>query len=594
MIRMKKLFVAFAGGMMCLMSCDRAEDLSQNYSNEFNLKCAKTAWTQDSRVVTDDTGGGGFSDNDCIELQVVAGDVVSDSQLQYVSGCWTPSLNRSDYAQGALTLSALFPVLPQGREKSSRTLNLPLDQSSSTGKVETDVLFAKTTANTTDASATLYFKHALHRINIQLKGNVPDDLKIEVRSCTKGEISLVDGAVSVSENDYSWITPQQKDKYTYSAIILPQSAKVYQSGEGLIRLTSEGKSTTYLLNSDILSFTSGMQTTLNLTLKAAEVSEVDTDFANQSRWVYGIDSPAYPGKENLRTMPITTWITEYPKGEWFRYGYDAIGLLDEVEYLTWKEGCGWYDCNKSFEYKKGDGNLCWAATASNLLHWWLEHNRKYVEAYETKYPGNPCPKEYRQMTEDNQNHSEVFNFFKKSFPNLGSWETGGVNWFINGDGRNLTVNSNKDFTGFFDKVFSRDNAVATETRNMSKENFNHWMKEAFRTNKAIGFSVFGFANAGSGMHAMTIWGAEFDADGNVAYLYFCDNNESETDPNYGAIKRYKVIYKLATSTDNTRETFLTPLDNIEGTPSKWQSTVCSLTLVDLRQDIWQKAFPEIK
>lgn len=140
MIRMKKLFVAFAGGMMCLMSCDRAEDLSQNYSNEFNLKCAKTAWTQDSRVVTDDTGGGGFSDNDCIELQVVAGDVVSDSQLQYVSGCWTPSLNRSDYAQGSLTLSALFPVLPQGREKSSRTLNLPLDQSSSTGKVETDVL----------------------------------------------------------------------------------------------------------------------------------------------------------------------------------------------------------------------------------------------------------------------------------------------------------------------------------------------------------------------------------------------------------------------------------------------------------------------
>lgn len=199
------------------------------------------------------------------------------------------------------------------------------------------------------------------------------------------------------------------------------------------------------------------------------------------------------------------------------------------------------------------------------------------------------------MTEADQNHSDIFNFFKKNFLNLGSWETGGVNWFINGDGQKLNANYNKDFKGFFSEMFSKDNAVATDTYNMSKENFNRWMKEAFRMNKAIGFSVFGFANAGSGMHAMTIWGAEFDANGNVAYLYFCDNNQSELDPNYGAIKRYKVVYELGkTSYDKTRETFLAPLDNIEGTPSKLTSMICSLTLVDLRQDIWQKAFPGIE
>lgn len=595
-MQVKKLFVAFVCGMLFLMSCNRTDDdLILSDSNRFTLECVKSGWIPDSRSVINEDGNGNFSENDRIDVCVRAGEAASYTQLQYASGRWNPSLHRSDYAQGALTFSALFPVLSQGGEASSRILNLPLDQSTTASSAEADVLFAKTTVGTEENSATLQFKHALHRINIHLKGNVPDDLKLEVRSCTKGEISLVDGAVSVSENAFSWITPLQKDKSTYSAIILPQNTKAYQSGEGLIRLTSGGKSIAYVLNADIQSFASGMQTTLNLTLKEAEVSEVDADFANQARWVYGINSPLFPGKDNLRTMAVTTWITNYPKGEWCRYGYDEIGLLDEVEFLTWKEGCGWYDCNKTFEYKGGDGNMCWAATASNLLHWWLEHNRKYVEAYEAKYPENPCPKKYSQMTEDNQNHSEIFNFFKNSFPNLGSWETGGVNWFINGDGRNLNANSNKDFTGFFDKVFSKDKAVAVEIRNMSKENFNHYMKEAFRTNKAIGFSVFGFANAGRGMHAMTIWGAEFDADGNVAYLYFCDNNQSELDPNYGAINRYKVIYKLGeTSYDKTRETFLTPLDNIEGTPSKWQSMICSLTLVDLCQDVWQKAFPEIK
>lgn len=129
---MKKLFIAFAGSMIFLMSCKQAEDISQIYGNEFNLKCAKTAWTQDTRVITSDTGNGDFSDNDCIEVQVMAGDMISGKQLQYVSGRWTPSLNRSDYARGEWSLSALFPVLPQSAgNKENRDLHLPLDQSTS-------------------------------------------------------------------------------------------------------------------------------------------------------------------------------------------------------------------------------------------------------------------------------------------------------------------------------------------------------------------------------------------------------------------------------------------------------------------------------
>lgn len=601
MRQLNKLWTVLLGSMWFLISCDRTEDISFSDNEDFTLECAKSAWSQESRTVIDDEGSGYFEDGNRIDVWMKAGEETSNVGLQYESGKWIPSLKRVNNGQEAWTLSALYPVLskPVGDE-TRRILNLPLNQSTIANQQEADILFAQTTVGAGDTSAKLLFKHALHRINIHLKGTVPEDLELKIRSCTNGEISLVDGRVYLSNKSYYWITPRQTAEHTYSAIILPQEASDYQKEDGLLRLTFGGKEISYLLTTEVLSFQPGMQTTLNLTLKSADTDVdvddevVDTEFANQTRWVYGITSPVFPGRDEVKTVPVITWITKYPVGEWFRDGYPS-DVLDEVEYLTWQEGCGWYDCNKTFGYKGGDGNMCWAATASNLLHWWLLHNSKYVKAYETAHPGSSCPKEYRQMTEKDQNHSDIFNFFKQNFPNLGSWETGGVNWFINGDGQKLNANSNTDFKGFFNEVFSKDKAVATEIRNMSKENFNHYMKEAFRTNKAIGFSVFGFANAGSGMHAMTIWGAEFDENGNVAYLYFCDNNQSDQDPNYGAIKRYKVVYELGkTSYDKTREAFLAPLDNIEGTPSKWRSTICSLTLVDLRRDIWQKAFPEIK
>lgn len=588
MKQVKNLVASLVCGMLFLMSCDRTEDAFLSDNTYFTLECVKSSWTPDSRAVITDNGNGHFSEDDCIDVWMKAGEETSNMQLQYVGGKWTPSLKQMDNGQPTWSLSALFPVLSQSAgDVTRRVLDLPRDQSNAENGQEADVLFANTTVSTTDASATLQFKHALHRINIHLNGTVPEDLKLEIRNCTSGEISMVDGSVNLTKTVYSWIVPQKKENQTYTAIILPQSAKAYQSGDGLLRLTSGGKQITYLLSTDVQSFNPGMQTTLNLTLKEAEVSEVDTEFANQTRWVYGITSPVFPGKDKVQTLSV--WVTDFPEGEWFRYDYEKMGLLNDENYLTWKEGCGWYDCNKTFGYKGGDKNMCWAATASNLLHWWLAHNRKYVAAYELKYPGKTCPKEYRKMTEADQLHSEIFNFFKDMYPNKGSWETGGVNWFINGDKKNLNACADENFPGFFCEVFSKQDAVATETYNMSKVNFNNWMKEAFKNRKAIGFSVYGFSNANEGLHAMTIWGAEFDEEGNVSYLYFCDNNSAEDEPNHASLRRFKVVYEGS----GTRETYIAPLDNVDGTPVKRKTMVCTLTLVDLCQDLWQKAFPGV-
>lgn len=588
-----KNIIALVGGIILLSACNQTDITELNTSNDIYLTCLKSGWTSATRTVTDSEGNGNFSENDRISVSIASETKTALTQLEYNSGKWTPSLNCSDYGKGTLTLSAIYPMLPQinSDDPTMKYINLPLNQSIKENYDAADVLFGSTQISTDASSASLEFRHALHRLYIKLKGTVPTDLQIEIRSHNEGQISLTDGTVSPDKDGvYAWIKPLKLDNETYAAIIIPQDASPYQTGNGLIRLTTNGKSFTYKLNMDIQSFTSGMQTNLNLTLKQTSddegSGEVDLDFCNQKLWVYGINSPVFPGKENITYYPV--WQETFDDGIWMGWDYESIGLSNEENILTWKEGCGWFDCNKTFNYD-GDGQMCWAATASNLIHWWLTNNKKYVEKYEAEYGGEPCPKEFRKMTEKDQQHSEVFNFFKKCYPNMGSWDTGGVNWFINGDKKNLIYSYNEDFQGFFHNVFSVDTPVATEIYNTSKKNFNIWVKKAFQRHNAMGFSVNGFTGPNSKRHSMTIWGAEFDEEGNVSILYFCDNNLSENEPNHASLKRFKIIYDDST----TQGTYITPLDNTDGTQSKAKAIICSLTLVDLRQDIWKAKYPNL-
>ena len=519
--------------------------------------------------------------------------------MEYTGGEWLPALNRKACGTGDLTLSAIYPLLPQdGNEPAWRDIAMPVDQSGAAEYEAADVLFASTEVGASSASAVLKFNHALHRINIHLKGNIPDDLTIEVKSLAGGRISLEDGTVKADgDAGFVWLKPYRQGSASYSIIILPQATEAFRGEEGLLRLTSGGKSVGYKFDSSAERFNEGMQTTLNLTLKKEEGSEADLEFSNQTRWVYGIKSPAFPGKENVPSIP--SWQKEVEDGIWFRYSYENMSILlpYENQYLTWKEGCGWFDCNKTFKYQ-GDGNMCWAAAASNLIHWWMDQNREYIAAYDKKYGPEygdlKRPEKYTRMTPENQQHSEVFNFFKSSFGNQGSWDTGGVNWFINGNDKNLIYCRLPEFHGFFSRVFSEDDTIATETRDTSKDNFNRWIKDAFRKNRAICFTAFNFAGPNTKRHSMVIWGAEFDAEGIVSNVYFCDNNYGEDEPNHGSLRRYKVEYLLSDVPEHQGKEFayLVQQDYTDGTKPTARAEFTSLTLVDLRRDIWQKAFPE--
>ncbi|MFR3186663.1 MAG: IdeS/Mac family cysteine endopeptidase [Phocaeicola sp.] len=52
--------------------------------------------------------------------------------------------------------------------------------------------------------------------------------------------------------------------------------------------------------------------------------------------------------------------------------------------LKWDVRYGWFDCNKRDPNKQqtdSDSEMCWAASSSNLIHWWLEQNKEFVARY---------------------------------------------------------------------------------------------------------------------------------------------------------------------------------------------------------------------
>ena len=128
-----------------------------------------------------------------------------------------------------------------------------------------------------------------------------------------------------------------------------------------------------------------------------------------------------------------------------------------------------------------------------------------TKQYDQTYPEEDGPMSFftRPSYEFNGVLGEdVSTFFRETCRNTSSYTSFGINWFVTGFGsgipyRNTEVANN--FKGFFRQVFSMSDVIATTEKPLTKEKFNNIIKEAFRTNSALTFSV-----AISGGHAMTI------------------------------------------------------------------------------------------
>ena len=549
-----------------------------------------------TRAAIGEDGNGEFEDGDRIGVYVY-GYPTRHFILTRENGSWRPKLKKSDLGDGLQTFSAYFPAREDVQPEKNRHYHSVSADQSGDGYAESDLLWAYRVVNMDGLagnSIALSFGHGMHRLKIRLtsaEGELPEDLSVEVRNRNEGSFSLFTGTPQDPGTDEVWITPHAGETAgEFTALLFPQKLAPYTSGDGWLRIHAGGKTITYKAPNQIgssQSLEAGKTTTLNLRLTDGSVEpgpdpglEPDEEFRNKKLWIYGIDSPVYDPETVVEVSPSNP-LDNYTPNVWVKYVHHwSDGTTSESWKLPWGEGCGWYDVNKTYQTDGAeDEYMCWAGATSNILHWWIDRNKEYVAAYDAKYGNEPEFEKYPRPSADFSPawKSEIFRLFIDTFQNRGAGE--GVSWFITGRNVNTSGIDNpamRDCPGYFSRVFKKTDVVYTDNRAMSKSRFNQLIKHALKNRQGLGFIT-------DGNHAMTIWGAEFDDEGYVNYIYYVDNNYGYSDPLGAVCIRRDVTYKKDDVMNLPDQAYLNGSVRITG-----------LGVADLRRDIWQQVFPEVQ
>ena len=553
----------------------------------FDLSAARAAIGED--------GSGAFEDGDRIGVYVY-GSPTRHFILTLENGAWRPKLKKSDLGDGKI--SAYYPAREDVRPEENRHIHAVASDQSGEGYAESDMLWAhrEIDLSTVSNRIELPFAHGMHRLKIRLTsadGELPEDLSVEVRNRNEGSFSLFTGTPQDPETDEVWITPHAGEQAgEFTALLFPQKLAPYTSGDGWLRIHAGGKTITYKAPNQIggsKSFEAGKTTTLDLRLTDGNVEpgpepdpglEPDEEFRNKKLWIYGIDSPVYDPETVIEVSPGNP-IDNCTPNVWVKYVYHwSDGTTTESWKLPWGEGCGWYDVNKTYwKDDAEDGYMCWAGASSNILHWWIDRNKEYVAAYDARYGNEPEFEKYPRPSADFSpaSKSAIFRLFIDTFQNRGAGE--GVSWFITGLNANTSGIDNPtmlDCPGYFGRVFKKTDVVYTDNRAMSKSRFNQIIKHALKNRQALEFTT-------NGNHAMTIWGAEFDDEGYVDYIYYADNNYGDQDPVGAACIRQKISYRKDAVMNLPDQAYM-------GSNTR----ISALGVADLRRDIWRQAFPDVQ
>ena len=233
----------------------------------------------------------------------------------------------------------------------------------------------------------------------------------------------------------------------------------------------------------------------------------------------------------------------------------------EIYKAPFSSGDGWYDVNKT---RSGgnidiDKNLCFAAVASNMLHWWFDQNIENVDNYIAK--NGDITRANRQLSDlktsfESQEDSKIFELYKVlyGYNERGFYTDLLVDLFINGYTPKLSGATNierDDFIpdnngGFFYDVF-KGKKLTDRTYGGNYESLSEDLKLELGRGGLVGLShkVFSRNN-----HIVTLWGAEYDLNGKLRAVYVSDSDDQD-ESNVG-MKRYEIrnvggIAKLSTN-----------------------------------------------
>ena len=221
-----------------------------------------------------------------------------------------------------------------------------------------------------------------------------------------------------------------------------------------------------------------------------------------------------------------------------------------------EEGQGYFDVNKApFGSDKSiDLNLCFAAAASNTLHWYLQENRGVIEKYirengdVTRSVGGTAYSLSEMLDQKvEQQGSLIYQYFKEMY---GKNETGYytvplMDLFLNGytpkEDRKTNI-EDKDLQpdargGFLYGIIGTKPQTGMQSVNSLSDfgnSLQHYLSNNFvvcMSYRALGYN-----------HVVTLWGAEYDERGILRAVYVTDSDDQdetgeETDV---AMKRYAV------------------------------------------------------
>ncbi|WP_428771171.1 IdeS/Mac family cysteine endopeptidase [Treponema sp. HNW] len=220
-----------------------------------------------------------------------------------------------------------------------------------------------------------------------------------------------------------------------------------------------------------------------------------------------------------------------PSGTELEYGGHNVN----PKYGVWKETSTttWFNAKKSQD--KTDSEMCWAMSTADLLHWWMKQNEENLKRVIQQKGISSGTDEYKlYLGEYNRNLSErksgVANVFRKRFTNHvhGTALNSAVGWYLLGmtAGGELTPQySSEPAPGIVKGIFSDLNELIKPSYAHDKQEFKKTIKAALDEHNAFAVQ---FILGKAGLHVVTVWGVEFDADENITALWVSDSNDANS------------------------------------------------------------------
>lgn len=252
------------------------------------------------------------------------------------------------------------------------------------------------------------------------------------------------------------------------------------------------------------------------------------ELANTTQWIHGID---------------------IQESDWQNVNGKQI--------VMWEDGkSNWYDVFQ------GDTYMCWAASSNNMLLWWYNLNKAYVDRY-MKEKGYEGP----AFSYDGKGGGAIFDYYKKIWPNIGNSPAAALKWFLQGS--SLLAGG-----GFFPDVFKNKDYTLTYTT-ISKGHINNLLTDIIQNNKIGSIQI-----TTDGTHVVTFWGAGYDKDGFINKIYVTDSALGNTFYNgkYGDFVSAEITYDGNTP-------YVT-YDNYQ------KSEIDMVYVFSLGDDIWQEYYSE--